>query len=98
MKTINEKDQPLLNRKSYVIEVPHEESKTPNKTDLQKKISEFLKVKPELLKINSVFTYFGKGISKANVEVYNSEKDMKFLEIKKKKKNGKKESKKQNTK
>ena len=96
MKIVHEEDFPLLNRKTYTIEVEHVKQKTPSEIEIKSKIAEFLKTHENLISLKHIYTNFGYGISKVIVNKYDTEEQLKKIEIKNKKvKHGKEESKKQ---
>ena len=89
MKVLNQVKNELLGRTEYEIDLGHEKAPTPKKDEIIKKLSEFLKSKPELIKIKGIYTKYGFPKSRAKVFIYNSEEAFK-VEIRNKKKNGKK--------
>jgi len=90
MKVLNQFKNNLLGRTEYEIDIGHDKLTTPRKEEVTRKLAEFLKTKPELVKIHGIHTRYGLPKSKAKVYVYDSEEASK-IEITNKKKNGKKE-------
>lgn len=86
MKKLKEVKAPLLKRTRITYEIEHPNAATPKKEDIKKKVAEELNVKPELVSIRHIYSHFGSNKSKIIVHVYESEKDLKFLETPKGKK------------
>jgi ribosomal protein S24E len=90
MKVLNQFKNNLLGRTEYEVDIGHDKATTPKKDEVTKKLAEFLKTKPELIKVHGIHTKYGFPKSRAKVYVYDSEETLK-VEIRNKKKNGKKE-------
>ncbi len=85
MKTIYEKDMPLLSRKRIAYEIEHLKKATPKKADIQEEISKKLKVDKNLVKIKHIYSKFGVSKSKIITHVYSDSKTKQLLEDKKEK-------------
>jgi len=79
-----EKENPLFNRKEIkvVIEAEH----TPNKTDVEKLISEKFSVPSENIQIKKILGRFGSNNFSIIVNIYGSKEDKEKTEPKQKKK------------
>ena len=86
MKQLHEKQYLLLGRKSYTFEFEHQGKATPTKKDLKEQISKKLNVPIEKINIQHIYTSYGSNLSKVNVNVYEEEQTLKFLETPKGKK------------
>jgi len=82
-KIINEKENPLFNRKE--ITAVFEEKIMPNKDDVKKIISEKFSSNEENIKIKKIGGKFGSGTFKINANIYKSKSDMDNTEPKSKK-------------
>ncbi|MEK6907366.1 MAG: hypothetical protein AABW45_02465 [Nanoarchaeota archaeon] len=80
MKIIKQEEHSLLNRKQIEVELEHNRLKTPTKDEALKKISESLKVNPELIKVKAIFTKYGGNFSKVIANVYNNLESLKAIE------------------
>ena len=94
IKILEEKDNAILNRKEYSLEIESLD-KTPSNVELKKELVSFLKAKEDLIAIKSINQIFGKKTSKAFVYVYKDEKSLKETEPVKKEKQAKPEEKKE---
>ncbi|MDD5331933.1 MAG: hypothetical protein PHE43_03910 [Candidatus Nanoarchaeia archaeon] len=95
---IKETEMPLLLRKRQTYELEFEKA-TPKKEDIKKEISKVAKAPEELISIRHIYQKYGIQKAKVIAHVYNTQEDLNKIEkINKKKKDGKKESKKQETK
>ncbi|MDD5254269.1 MAG: hypothetical protein PHG05_04190 [Candidatus Nanoarchaeia archaeon] len=96
---IKEQEMPLLLRKRLTYEVEFEKS-TPRKEDVKKEIAKATGVPEEHIKLRHLYQKYGTTKAKAIVNVYKNAEDLKRVEEikKKKKKDGKKESKEQGAK
>lgn len=89
LKKLKEKEFPLLGRKRITFEVDHTGTSTPSKELIKTEVVKETDVKPELVSIKHIYTNFGQQKSKVIVNIYEDEKNLKFLETPK----GKKEKK-----
>ena len=90
MKQLRQLNNPILEYNKLVLEIDHDRSKTPSNEEVIKKISEELKVSPELIKIKHIFSNYGSSKSKIIVNVYKNIEMLKKLEEIKKKPKAKK--------
>lgn len=96
MKILEKQEAPLLNRIEVIAEFEHIGKSTPSKDSIKKEIASDLKTKEELIVVKHAFTKYGYGITKVFANVYKNEKDLRDIEIVKKKgKKGAKEAPKQ---
>lgn len=86
LKIIDKRDNPLLSRKELCVELSFFGEATPKKDDIKKKIGSSEKADEKLVVVKDVSGEFGNGKGKAVVYVYNSEKELKDIEPKKKEK------------
>ena len=93
MKVLKEQEFSLLSRKEVEVELEHAGIKTPTKDEALKKISELLKVNPELIKVKAIFTRYGGNSSKVIANVYGNIESLKTIEEFRKKQKVKKEKK-----
>lgn len=93
---LKEVESKLLNRKRISYEVLSAD-KTPSKEELKQGIASGLKISPNLIRVKHIYQRFGQKKSKAIVHVYKNEEDLKNTE-KIKKKKGKEDGKKEETK
>jgi ribosomal protein S24E len=93
MKIIKEEQHSLLNRRQLEIELEHENARTPTREESLKRIADNLKISPELIKIKSIFTKYGKNTSRVIANVYNNLESLKSIEEFRKKQKAKKEKK-----
>lgn len=85
MKTLKETSNPIIEYKRVLLEIEHDKAKTPSNQEMITKVSENLKVNPELLKIKHIYSHFGSSKSKVVAHIYkNIEMLKKIEEIKKK--------------
>jgi len=82
-KVIEEKENPLFNRKEIQFDV--EAKITPNRTEIGKLISEKFSTQIENIKIKKIHGKFGSNNFNITTFIYKSEEDKNKLEIKKKK-------------
>ena len=80
MKILKENKNPLLSRKSLVLEEEHFASKSPSNEETTKKIAELLKTKPELVRVKHIYTKYGEGKSKIVANVYDTVEKLKEVE------------------
>src|SRR3989338_1991569 len=94
IKIIDEKKNPLFNRKEIILEV--ESEITPSHSEAEKIVSEKFKTSSETFKIKKIYGRFGSKTFRINANVYSSKNEKKEIETKskKKKKNPKKKLKK----
>ncbi len=90
---MQERDFPLLNRKSFLIKAEFIQKPTPTNADIKKNIATFLKTEETRIAVKQIKQGFGMGTAEVTVYVYKDEKSLKAIEeIKKKKKPGAQES------
>lgn len=82
-KLLNEKANPLFNRKE--IEASIEAEVIPNKQEVKKLISEKFSVPPEAIKLKGIHGKFGSKTFRVGANVYNSVEDKEKIEPKLKK-------------
>ena len=80
LEVLETKEQKLLNRKEVIIKVSFEKV-TPKRDDLNKVISEHLKVAPELLKIQNIHQIFGIRQAKVISYVYHDKDSFQRVEV-----------------
>lgn len=85
MKILQEKNSPLLNRKSLVLEMEFPKAATLPRVEVKKRIAEKLKIKPELIAIQKIKTIFGGKLLQITCNIYEDEKLLNYLEKPKKK-------------
>ncbi len=79
IKAIEVKDEPLLNRKTYILKVLHGSGGTPKRYEVRKKVSETLKEDINKVFVIKMETEYGKNESKVKVQVYNSPEEAEKL-------------------
>jgi len=79
MQIKKKKKNVLLSRDEYLISLPFS-GPTPKKDDAKKKISEGLKVSPELVVVKHIYTSFGKQEAEISAYVYESVDILKKVE------------------
>ena len=84
-KILNEKVNPLFNRKE--IQVSVESKISPKKQEIKDLLSEKLSVPKENIKVKKISGNFGSGTFSISANVYSSKKDKEFLEKEKKPEN-----------
>lgn len=94
VKLIKEAEAPLLSRRRLIFEVDYSGSKTPSKEDIKKTVAALQKVKEELVVVRHIYPRFGEGKAKIIAHFYNTLKDLKKYEGKKKEKKEEKPEKK----
>ncbi|MEK6948453.1 MAG: hypothetical protein AABX19_04410 [Nanoarchaeota archaeon] len=80
IKILEEIESKLLGIKRLVLEVDHASNATPKREDIKNQIAKKYSVEANLVAVRNIFTNFGMNTSKVLVNIYNSEKDLKFLE------------------
>lgn len=83
LKIIEEKQNPLFNRKEISAEISADV--TPNKQEVKKLIAEKLKTHPETIIIKNILGKFGSKEFTINAHIYNSVEDKEKIEPNKKK-------------
>jgi len=83
IKIIDEKKNPLFNRKEIVLEV--ESEITPSHSEAEKIVSEKFKTSSEALKIKKIHGKFGSKTFKINANVYSSKEEKENTEATSKK-------------
>ncbi len=83
LKTIQERENPLFNRKEVVIEI--ETNITPSKEEAEKLISEKFSVPVENIKIKKVLGKFGLSLFTIEAFIYSSKENKEKMEPKEKK-------------
>lgn len=84
MKIINENKSELLKRSEVIAEVTHISKPTPPEAQIKKDLSSLLKKDEALISIKHIYTDYGHGKSKVIANVYETEQDLKRIEVKKK--------------
>jgi len=84
-KILNEKENPLFNRKEIKANVESEIS--PKKQEIKDLLSEKLSVPKENIKLKKIFGNFGSKIFNIYANIYSSKEDKEFLEKEKKSEN-----------
>ena len=82
LKIISRENNQLLNREEIIVLIDHENEVTPKRDDIREKISAMIGKDKNLIVVEKILTEFGKQRSKAFVNVYQNEEDMKKLELK----------------
>lgn len=82
-KIIDEKKNPLFNRKEIVLEVGSEI--TPSHAEAEKIVSEKFKTSPESFKIKKIQGRFGSKTFRINANIYSSKGEKENIEAKSKK-------------
>ena len=70
LEIIEEKHNPVLKRKSIIINIDYGGSATISKADLQKKIAMEMKAEPNRVEIKKIFSNFGKSMGKAWINIW----------------------------
>jgi len=83
IKIIDEKKNPLFNRKEIILEV--ESEITPSHSEAEKIVSEKFKTSSETFKIKKIYGRFGSKVFKISANVYSSKKEKEEIEAKSKK-------------
>ncbi len=83
LKIINEKKNPLFNRKEVILEI--ESEVTPSHAEAEKIISEKFKTFPEAFKIKKIHGNFGSKVFKISANIYPSKEEKENTEAKTKK-------------
>ncbi len=91
LKKLKEHEHPLLQRRRISFEAEHVNNATPSKNSLREQIAKQVGVEQKFVAIRHVFTHFGMQKSKVIANIYEDEKNLKFLEPPKGKKAEKKE-------
>ncbi len=94
MKQIKELNNPLLEYKRITLEIDHDKEKTPSNQDVLSKLSQELKINPELIKVKHIYSHYGTSKSKIIAHVYKNLEMLKKIEEVKKRPKVKKEKKK----
>jgi small subunit ribosomal protein S24e len=98
MNIIQEKNNPLLERKEIKFIIEHNNKPSPSNNEMLKLAAENLKASESLVKIKKIKTFYGENKSEVTAYLYKDEAMLKSIEeIQKKKKDGKKETKEQKT-
>ncbi len=84
MKIINENRSELLKRSEVIAEVTHISKPTPPEAQVKKDLSNLLKKDEALIFIKHIYTDYGQGKSEVIANVYETEQDLKRIELKKK--------------
>lgn len=92
LKIVEEKNNPLLNRKEVVVDSVFS-GKTPAKEETKKELAKLLKTDEKLLSLQSINQEYGSNKARLSAYVYNTSKDLESME--EVKKSAKEESKKQ---
>ncbi len=74
------RENKLLARREIVATIVHSGSSTPTRQQVREAVAAQLGVKPELVFIKKILTEFGRGVSRAEVHVYDSEATAKVVE------------------
>lgn len=64
-----EKENPFLNRKELMVEVKHEKSATPSKSELTKALASMLNVQEQQVVVDYILSKKGASISTAKVKL-----------------------------
>ncbi len=80
---INEKKNPIFNRKEIILEV--ESEITPNYVEIEKIVAEKFKTTPESLKIKKINGNFGSKKFIIDANIYSSKEEKESIEAKSKK-------------
>jgi len=83
IKIIDEKKNPLFNRKEIILEV--ESEITPSHSEAEKIVSEKFKTSSETFKIKKIYGRFGSKTFRINANVYSSKNEKEEIEAKSKK-------------
>jgi len=99
MKKLKEENIPLLSRKRVIYLVDHPGKVTPKKEDIKKEVAKDLKIDESLINVRHIYPHFGTEKAKVIAHAYEKKEDYERFETinKRKKKDGKKESKEQKT-
>lgn len=80
---IDEKNNPLFNRKEVILEI--ESEITPSHTEVGKIVSEKFKTSSENFKIKKIHSRFGSKVFKISANIYSSKEEKENIEAKTKK-------------
>ena len=90
---LQEREYPLLHRKSLLVKAEFEKKPTPTSADIKKNIATFLKAEDNRLAVKHIEQTLVAHTAVVTVHVYKDEQSLKAMEeIKKKKKPGAQES------
>ncbi len=82
METIEEKENPVLKRKSFIFKVDYGRGATISKADLQKKVATELKAELNHIEVKKIISETGKSIGRAWVHIW-KEKEVPIYGVKK---------------
>lgn len=85
MEVLQEKEQPLLRRKEYIIKCQFDNSKTPSNQEMLKNSSSLLKAPENLIIVKKIRQEFGLNQADVSVYVYEDQKSLDTIEKIKKK-------------
>ena len=83
LEILEERENPLLNRKELKINIKHPNSPTPRKQDLIKEISSRFSVPEDQVSIDYIFTKKGLQESFVKVKIYKEARKVEKKEVKK---------------
>lgn len=76
MKVLEEKKNPLLNRKEIRLQLEYSGQKTPSKVDVIKQAAGLLKAKEELIYVDEIKQQFGSASCCADIFIYDDKKSL----------------------
>ncbi|MGC9132951.1 MAG: 30S ribosomal protein S24e [Nanopusillaceae archaeon] len=79
---LNREKNALLNREEMLVNIEHKGEATPKREELRKKIAAMIGKDEKLIIVEKILTEFGKNRSRAFINVYENENDMKKIEPK----------------
>lgn len=85
IQVITEKENPLMKRREVIINLDYDGKSTPSKAELQKLLSEELKVNIDTIEITKLLSEIGMSKGKAWIKVWKEKKIPIYSEIKKEK-------------
>ena len=77
MKVLSQFKNNLMGRVDYEIDVGHDKSSTPKRDEIIKKLAEFFKVNPKLVKLRAISQKYGFPKSRIKASIYESEEGFK---------------------
>ncbi len=80
LKIISQKENPLLNRLEVEVEITHPKEPTPTRQVVLLEVAKMLNKPVNLGVVKTIRTSFGSNISKARINFYNTEEDLKKTE------------------
>jgi small subunit ribosomal protein S24e len=74
------KENKLLARREAVVVISHDGAPTPTSQQVRETVASQLGTRPELVFVRKILTEFGRGVSRAEIHIYESESVAKIVE------------------